>query len=127
MIRSELATYELRAAKRIVVVVIYRRKTRLPTTAQTFLRIVVHASGVRRSGGKDSSSRNDQRNTTTANNGGVRKTICHDATDIMAIPKNGAKIGVNKKIVKISDMVCAIRSPTKRSRTPAMVVMKTAD
>src|SRR5688572_23863031 len=82
---------------------------------------------LRCSRGKDSSSLSDHTKTMTANKGGVRNTICHDETWRIAKPKNGAMTGVNRKMVKMSDMVLAILSPTKRSRTPAIVVMKTAD
>src|SRR5690606_11196558 len=82
---------------------------------------------IRCSRGRDSSNLNDQRNTTTAKSGGARNTILHPENERMASPRKGARMGVNKKIVRMSDMVRAISSPEKRSRTPAMVVMNTAD
>src|SRR4051794_29325706 len=84
-------------------------------------------SAVRFSLGCDSSILKDQKNTMAANKGGVRKTIRHEAMDKIAIPKKGAKTGVERKTVKISDMMRAIRSPLNRSRTPAIVVIKTAE
>jgi hypothetical protein len=77
--------------------------------------------------GSDSSRRSDQKKTTTAKSGGVRNTTCYDETERIAVPRNGATMGVKRKIVKISDMVRAILSPTRRSRTPAMVIMKSAE
>ena len=59
--------------------------------------------------------------------GGVRKTTLHEKTESNARPRKGAKMGVNKNMVKTNDMIRAISSPTNRSRTPAIVAMNTAD
>lgn len=89
--------------------------------------MLITSKGRRLSRGKDSSSRIDQTNTARANNGGVRNTACHEPAERIAIPRNGAAMGVKRKIVKMSDITRAISSPTKRSRTPATVVMNTAE
>src|SRR5690349_20866302 len=93
----------------------------------TDCRMLLQSREMRRSRGRDSSSRSDQQKTSTANRGGVRNTIFQEEMDRMPRPRKGASTGVKRKMVKISDMVCAILSPEKRSRTPAIVVMNTAD
>jgi hypothetical protein len=65
--------------------------------------------------------------TTIAKSGGVKNTIIHELSWSIANPRKGAKTGVKRNMVKMSDIILAIASPTKRSRTPAIVVMKTAD
>src|SRR5215216_3132426 len=76
---SELATYELNAAKRKVVMAVYRRNVRLPMIFRIESLIVFRSRAIRRSGGNDSSIRKDQRKTAVAMIGGARNTHCHDA------------------------------------------------
>src|ERR1044071_40517 len=127
MMCSELATYALNTVKRTVVINVYRRKIGFVITLRTADFTLGQLIVIRLSSGRLSSSRSDQKNTTIPMTGGVRKTICHEPTDSTAIPMKGASTGVNKKIVSTSDMICAMRSPTKQSRTPAMVVVNTAE
>src|SRR5690606_30098247 len=125
--RSSDLTDELSVVKSSVVMRVYFRKTRLRNTIPSDLPIAEKFNGLRLLVGKDSCRRKDHKNTITPKSGGARKTIRHEKKCRMADPKKGAITGVKRKMVMISDMTWAILSPSKRSRTPAIVVINTAD
>ena len=73
----------------------------------------------RRSGGSVSGRRSDHRATATAATIGIQNTTRHGAIAIATAPSAGANTGTMMNVAITWDMVRAMRSPSKESRTMA--------
>ena len=89
------------------------------TTSAAAARMAPRAGGRRRSGGSVSGSRRAQQPTPTAANAGIQNSVRHGANESTIEPSPGASTGTSTNVAMMCDIVRAIRSPEKVSRTIA--------